>query len=53
METRKIIADYYCGVDLHAIKNYICVLNPSSPLKEGKLGKNGNFLIKYRRNYNI
>jgi transposase len=36
METRKIIADYYCGVDLHAKKNYICVLN-----------KDGDIMLKH------
>ena len=36
METRKIIAEYYYGVDLHAKKNYICVLN-----------KDGDVMLKH------
>ena len=27
METRKIEAQYYCGVDMHARSSYICVVN--------------------------
>lgn len=43
MESQKIITEYYCGVDLHARANYICVLNKDDDIMLERNIKN-NFL---------
>ena len=33
METRKIQAQFYCGVDLHARTSYLCVVNSAGDVQ--------------------
>lgn len=42
METRKIEAAYYCGVDMHSRTSYICILNQTGEI-EYKRNINNNF----------
>jgi len=40
METRKIEAAYYCGVDMHSRTSYICILNRSGEIEYKRNIKN-------------
>ena len=53
METRKIEAAYYCGVDMHSRTSYICVLNRSGEIEYKRNIKNSFQTFKAKSSYNI